>query len=967
MIADQTTACWPEKLELNDWIELALNSSEEVSRQIALEELVATGVPPYLAGRVKDISALDTSAVCRQLAQWVISLELARIELRGQLKGLEVTPQVISGFLSEAEPAKASVITQMLRKPPGEEVIQSWRDCLAVEKNPRMIEAGLTILGRFGNAADCEIVPMILLEGDAEVVCAGLSLLQQRDLDAFKKQIRVGLTSKSFRVQLHAVHLLRQVDCDEAVRYIQAFLFHKNALIRQKALRELTLITFSRVENLFLQYLGREIQPLLLVKAGFVAAFNPSAEFPLKIYDIMMVSAGIKKHILQLIFKQSIEAVQAAGILKTGVEEYVASLKQRIALRRSEQIVRCAVADLANADALLRASAVERLSPFIENESIKRILKKSYASETSEEVRAQIEPLISEEPSVPPPALPPGPSREAVAAPRFPSPEAFLQLSMKEQRGLVVSLNSAESFLAARAVLLPLLKSDIKKNIVLEILKTVGRFGSRIDSTSIAGFLNDKDPSIVAQAVKTLGVIDIDAMLPGLNGFLANDDPRVKAAALEVFLRADKEGAVQYLQSMLRSGVIATRRLGLSLLPQLDYPSAEPMLWRLLTHEANIELQMQSGYMVAANPTREGMFRVFAFTHNKNGDLKPGFEEIWRAALISAENVFQRASAEIEQECWDAYKVEQEEKSPEKAAYAFNEAICEDDLESTPVAPEDTPVEKLFLHLFEFKWIYLASAVLLIPILWYLWGTEPKTTLSRSDNTQTASKAGFFGGDSKSSDAKTQVGSKDWKGTLKSGARELLNGKAYSSAINTGQSEVKQARDSHEKDFFQHMTDLANNPDASEDERNAAAANLNSHYHSASKAWEAGNFSEAEAYYEQAANDQNLNSYGKLTALQRLVEISEKKKDQHSWVKWQDRLLQEFRSMPGNESLVAFENFGKTFEDIMAVSDYLAEGNSPDEIVAKLRATGESEESARESVEVLKQMSQEFRKSFGSD
>ncbi len=960
MTSDQTASRWPEKLELNDWIELALNSADEVSRQIALEELVATGVPPYLAGRVKDMSALDPSTICKQLAQWVLSLELARIELKGQLKGLEVTPRVIAGFLADAEPAKASVITQMLRRPPSEEVVTAWRDCLAVEKNPRLIEAGLTILGRFGKETDCEIVPMILLEGDPEVVCAGLSLLQQRDVNAFKKQVRVGLTSKSFRVQLHSVHLLRQVDCDEAIRYIQAFLFHKNALIRQKALRELTLINFAKVENLFLQYLGLEIQPLLLVKAGFVAAFNPSAEFPLKIYDIMTVSTGIKKHILQLILKQSIEAVQAAGILKTGVEEYVAGLKQRIAFRRSEQIIRCAIADLTSIDASLRASAVERLSQYAENESIKNALKKHFASETSDEVKALIEPLISEERARSQAA----PAAVSATATSFPRVDEFLQLSMKDQRAVIVALNSSESYLAARQTLLPLLKSGVKKNVVLEILKTVGRLGTRIDSPTVAAFLNDKDPSVTAQAVKTLGFIDIDAMLPGLNGFLAADDPRVKSAALEVFLKADKEGAVQYLQSMLKSGAIATRRIGLSLLPQLDYPSAEPMLWRLLTHEANLELQMQAGYMVAANPTQEGMFRVFAFTHNKNGDLKPGFEEIWRAALISAETVFQHPAADIEQECWEAYKVEQEEKSPDKAAYAFKEVLGDDDLESTPVKPEDTAVEKLFLHLFEFKWIYLTGAVLLTPILWYLWGGEPGAALKRSDKTQTASNAGFFGSDAKTSDSKTQVGSEDWKGALKTGARELLNGQAYSSAIVSGQSEVKSFKANYERDFQQYMTDLANDPNASEDDRNAAAANLNSNFHSASRAWEAGNISEAEAYYEQAANDQALNSYGKLTAIQRLVEISEQKQDRLSWTKWQDRLLQEFKSMPGNETIAAFDNFGKNFDQVMEVSKYLAAGNSPDEIMSMLRANGESEESARECVEALKHIDDDFRKSF---
>lgn len=944
----------PERLDLNEWIELSLNSEDEVSRQIALEELVTTGVPPFLVARIREISGRDQSSVCRQLALWILSLEKARSELKAQIKGLEVTPAVIAEFLAGAEPAKASVITQLLRKAPSEEVLRLWRESVAVEKNPRMLEVGLTLLGKFGCETDAELVPMLLLGGDADVVCAGLTLLQQRDVAAFKKQVRIGLTSRSFRVQLHSVQLLRQVDCDEAIKYIQVFLFHKNALIRQKALREMMLINFDKVENLFLQYLGREVQPLLLVKAGFVAAFNPAAEFPLKIYDIMLLANSLKKHILQLILRQSIESIQAAGILKQGVDEYLVELKQRIAFRRSEQIIRCAVADLASKDSKMRASAIERLSPYAENQSIKAALKKHFAVETVDEVKLLIEPLISDEKL-----------RPATPMTGMPSPKEFAALSVKDQRAAVASVNTAEAYLAGRQALFAILKCDVRKNIVLEILKTIGRFGSRIDSQVVAALVEDKDPSVSAQAVKTLGIIDIDAILPNLNRFLADDDPRIKSAAFEVFLLADKEGAVQYLASMLRAAAIATRRIGLSLLPQLDYPSAEPLLWRLLSHEAHVELQAQAGYMVAANPTREGLFRLFAFTHGKNGEIKPGFEEIWRVGLISAETVFHRQPDDMERECWEAFKADLEDNTPGKSDYSFNSVLGDaDTLESMPETPEDTPLEMLFLHLFEFKWIYLIGAVCLTPIIWFLWGSAPPAAIQRENKGETASRVNFISTDLPSSTSKTQVGSSDWKGSLKTGARELLSGKAYSSAISSARTECEQFMDNYEKDFRQHMTELANNPNASEEERMMASANLNSHFYNASRAWEEDNFSEAEMYYEQAANDQGLNSFGKLTALQRLMEICEKKQDKVSWVKWQDRLMKELKSMPGNESIAAFEDFGKTFGKMMELSQSLAAGTSPEGIVESLKAAGETEESARASVETLKNMDENFRSFF---
>lgn len=948
---------WPEKLDLNDWIELSLCSSSEVDRQIALEELAATGVPASLTrlvDKIKEISANDSSLPCRQLAGWVLSLERARIQLKETLKKSEVTPELIKDFLDGGELAKVRLAPAMVRKLPSSGVLQAWRDCLASETNPRLIEAALIILERHGDKNDCEMVPLLLPGGDPEVVCAGLSLLQQYDIDLFKKHVRTGLISESFRVRLHSVHLLRLVDSKEALKYLQVFLLHDNALVRQKALRELMLIDFAQVENLFMQFLGRETRPLLLVKAGFVVSFNPATGLPLKIYDILMLSGGQKKHVMQLILRQSIESVQAAGLLNKSFEEYVAELKQKIALQRSEQLIRCAFSDLISSDQYIRASAVERLLGFSGHAGVRNVLKKHYQQETVEEIKGLIEPLLIDKPVV-----------VQSSGPTIPDLEKFAQLSLKDQRQILVSLKNSEAYLQTRQKLLALLREDLKKAALLEILKIIELYGNRIDSSAVTCFLEDKDPSVIAQAVRTLGNIDLDAILPVLNGYLAADDPRIKSAALEVYLKADKEGAVQYLQSILKSGAAGTRRLGLSLLPLLDYPSAEPILLKLLAHEPNHELQVQAAYMVAANPTREGVFRLFSLTHKVDGELKSGFEEIWRAALISAENGLNWRPEELESECWEIFKADQEKISQAKTDYAFSSVIADDELESMPSIPEDTPFEKLFLHLFEFKWTYLTGMVLLIPVLWFTWGLGSDIpAMSQKSGGGPGGNVGFIKTTEVSSTSKTQVGSSDWQGTLKTGARELLSGRAYSAAVNSGNVERNRFNENHEKDFRQYMYDLANNPKASEEERMFAAANLNPYFLNGSRAWETGDFSAAEAYYEQAANDQTLNHFGRLTSLQRLMELAEKKQDSVNWVRWQDRLMKELKSMPGNEHITAFADFGKTFGSLMDLSRSLSAGTSPDVIMEKLRASGESEDSARASVDALKHMDENFRKYF---
>ena len=70
---------------------------------------------------------------------------------------------------------------------------------------------------------------------------------------------------------MHSVHLLRTIDEPEALKYLSVLVLNQNPLVRQKALRELMLVKFEKVENLFWQYIGREDQTFLLVKAGLLA------------------------------------------------------------------------------------------------------------------------------------------------------------------------------------------------------------------------------------------------------------------------------------------------------------------------------------------------------------------------------------------------------------------------------------------------------------------------------------------------------------------------------------------------------------------------------------------------------------------------------------------------------------------------------------------------------------------------
>ncbi|GAB4284500.1 MAG: hypothetical protein Kow0029_31070 [Candidatus Rifleibacteriota bacterium] len=932
----------PEKLDLNDWIQFCLNSEEELDRQIALEEFVTTGVPPYLAAKLREMSARDISSVCRQLASWVCSIESARSELKPLIRKLDLSPQSILNFLENAEPAMAFVLTQMLRKSPGEEILKLWREALKVENPTRIIQIGLTILGKFGCIQDCEIALKFLSHNDPEIVCAALSLLQLQSPEIFKQNIRLGLSSKYFKIQMHSVHLLRAIDPEETVKYIQAFLFHKNPLVRQKALRELMLLPFDKVENLFLQFLSREKHPLLLVKAGFVVAFNPLPDFPLKVFDIFQFSKDSKKHILQLILKQLVESVQKAGILKQTIEEYARELKQKISFRRSELIIRCAVKDLTSPDKNMRLSAVDRLLPYAEYPSIKQALLKHLDAETNAEVRGAIEQIITSQ------------ETPVVVKPGFPaSANSFLELGIKEQKQLLKNIRTDKDWHNSRSVICELLEENVKRNVLLEILKVVQRFGSRIDSPKLLGLLEREDPSVLAATIKTIGTIDIDVMLPHLNRFLADDDPRIKSAALEVYIQADKEGAVQYLSSMLRSTAPATRRVGLSLLPQIDYSSAEPLLWNLLKYEANMELKIQAGYMVAANPTREGLFKLFALTHKKNGELIADFEELWGLALVSAEAFFNRSREDIEADCWEAFKADEDRVREDKSSYSYSSIIGDESYYDNEAGNEQlTLIEQIFLHFSEFRWHYVIGITIIVPMIILLWPEQKKTASGRYKS-RTAKMPGANFVSSKPT-SNTQVGSEDWKGTLKSGARELLNGAAYKNVLNSSVREIQEVRANYEKDRRQYYIELANNQNEPEEVRALAEAQLNSAFAEGFQAWDNGNIAVAELCFERAVEDPQLNGIGKCFALQKLAQIAEGRKDKVSWLKWQDRLLKELRKMPGYENIKGFDEFAKNYVKMVEVSHYLANGGESSPMVDFLKSIGESDESARKGIEDLK-------------
>ena len=63
-----------------------------------------------------------------------------------------------SGTISPNIQRSVCAICQLLRKSPSEDTLNKWRQILKSNNEPRLIEAGLNILGKFGNQNDTPLV-----------------------------------------------------------------------------------------------------------------------------------------------------------------------------------------------------------------------------------------------------------------------------------------------------------------------------------------------------------------------------------------------------------------------------------------------------------------------------------------------------------------------------------------------------------------------------------------------------------------------------------------------------------------------------------------------------------------------------------------------------------------------------------------------------------------------------------------
>ena len=377
---------------------------------------------------------------------------------------------------------------------------------------------------------------------------------------------------------------------------------------------------------------------------------------------------------------------------------------------------------------------------------------------------------------------------------------------------------------------------------------------------------------------------------------------------------------------MLNNTNVSIRRIGLSLIPLLDYPSAEPLLWWMLIYESNADLQKQVGYIVASNPTKEGIIKLFKFTHDKDGGLKEGFGEIWEVAVLSTANVFNLTKEQIETECWNSIVRAEQEERKEKPDYKFkssvyaNKNIASEIGEITNNISNDNLIENVFIHVFQFKYYY-AIAVISFGVFLYMISDKDPNIIRRANKQTVVAESNFV--PTEISDKTTQVGSEGWQDGMRSGARKILRSQAYSNLMKSAVQEQEAFREEAKRKEEAYYRNLANDSNADQEDREWAATKINENYQKGFKYFKLGNYKDAEYYLEKASNDTSLGSFARIEAIQKLMEISHLNNDKEAYFKWLDKMFKEVKNIDGFGQVKAFENFGKIISDMQNVSNQL--------------------------------------------
>jgi hypothetical protein len=645
---------YPDTLEFQPWLEWALGSPHEETRIFALLELKRVGGIEAFAEKLAELSRRDSSPFCCDLAREL--LELQRLQREGlTLSGSqELSPWALKNLLEASPPALFQALVESIRKPPPEAVLDLWRHNIVSENHPVLQEIGLSLLARFGKAADSSFALSFLESRYSGVLIAALDLLHAQNPDLFRTQGMVALENSDINVVAHVIRRLGTIAPADAVLALEPLTVSDDLLVRQKAVPELILLPFELTRGAVLRRLALESFPLLIITLGIAISTNPAPDLPEKLYEILMHAEEEKKPLLQTIFKNLLISIKAAGILREPEAAYFSRLKDRLQARKAETRRHLLLADLDSGNTETQFNAVQELSFVLDQPGVTEALASLEARDPEAGIRDAIGQLLRPQPV-------------GVSLSRLDQEIAentLLSQPVAVQKELVQSITDRAMLCELRGRLRSLPFGSLEKPVLFEVLKCFERWGTQADAPFLTCLFDSPAPAILAPAIRTIGTLDHRQLQSRLPRFLSHSDVRVQKAALEVYVRENKFAAIGHIERLLESPDLLKRKSGISLLSLLDYPSASGLISKAVRREKEESLRQSLGILLASNPCEEALYDLFLLTHSSDGALLGAQKALWFGALENAEKVMEISRDHLQTKARNHWQLERAPRAP---------------------------------------------------------------------------------------------------------------------------------------------------------------------------------------------------------------------------------------------------------------------------------------------------------------
>jgi len=655
---------FPKTLDIFEWIQFTFDQGEKMNRLLAMEALSMVPIPPGMVDRLKDASENDQALRCREMAKNLLESEKIKARAAQLASQVQFSPDSLKAFLVDFDPLFRQAFIKSLRKSPPPEILDLWRSEFLKEIAPEIAGVGLSILARFGIPSDVNFALPFLGSARADLAIAAIDLLYAQNLDLFKNNLTKILEHPNVDVQMHGIGKLRGIDRKQEVLLLKPFFKSPDPLVRQRALRQLVLLPWEEAEFTYFQFLSTETRPLPLVMAGWAIASNPNPELPLRIFDVMLVSQGIKKHILQLVLNQVVDSISKTGILQEPVEKYITELKALLQKRRDSMLKKISLEELNHSDMGLRQKAIQQLSIWIAHPEVEEALRKRFSEEPNVNLKNLIGSILKSEKV----------GDEEIHGMKKVLPESlkskrFLDFPPENQRLLIKTIRDRGDFQAVKEYLIPLLSRNINWTVLLEIINCISIFGDQQDLGEVLPLTQHSEPAVATEAIKLCARLNPNSIKPLLEKLLQNVNPQVKAAAFENFLLLDTQKALEYLEGMVNSNSSDLHREAISLLTIVDDFSASPILMQMFLGEVSTDLKIRIGEMLMASPTEEKLQVLFQGSHSPDGTEKKEFKNLWEFAIRKGSETLGIDREKFEVKCREELSKPQQSTLPPEFSY----------------------------------------------------------------------------------------------------------------------------------------------------------------------------------------------------------------------------------------------------------------------------------------------------------